>query len=274
MATSYNVLRTDFLLRTIEAIKARKLRVFIDPGHGGYDGGANGSVTKESTVVLAVGLLLEKLLIAQGYEVKMSRRTDVFVSLGARAVVANQWGADAFISLHANSATNRTATGFETFIFNNIYSASAKQRAQKLQNHIHDAIAKEIGLRDRGKKAANFQVLRDTAMTSVLLEYGFISNKDLDEKVLVNDTIKMATLTLRGINSFYGYATEYEGGAVAVKPEPNNPKPGVAYEAAGGNHEANWRWATDNKIVNGLNPHGTVTRAQAVTMIKRAMDLK
>lgn len=82
------------------------------------DPGAIGTKSKEAENVLKVALALEKKLIAKGYKVRLSRRTDTYLSLTQRAQLANAWGAHIFISLHDNSAVNKTATGFETFIFN------------------------------------------------------------------------------------------------------------------------------------------------------------
>lgn len=176
-----------------------KKKIFIDPGHGGTDPGAIGLISNEATNVLKVALALEKKLIAAGYEVKLSRRTDTYVSLSQRAKMAGDWGADIFISLHNNSAVNKAATGFETFIFNGSVSA----RSISLQTHLHASIIGAIGLSDRGKKRANFAVLRETAMPAALIEYGFISNVK-DEKIIALEIEKQAQLTFEGINKFYG----------------------------------------------------------------------
>lgn len=177
----------------------KKLKIFLDPGHGGHDPGAIGSKSKEAENVLKVALVLEKKLKAQGHEVKLSRRTDTYLTLTQRANLANAWGADVFMSLHDNSAVNKTATGFETFIFNGDVSADTI----KLQQHVHKSIANGIGLRDRGMKRANFAVIRLTNMPAVLIEYGFISNLN-DEKVIAFEIEKQAQLTFEGINKYLG----------------------------------------------------------------------
>lgn len=190
---------------------SKKLKIFFDPGHGGHDPGAIGSKSKEAENVLKVALTLEKKLITLGYEVRLSRRTDTYLSLTQRAHLANAWGADIFISLHDNSAVSKTATGFETFIFNGNVSANTI----KLQQQLHKSIAKGIGLRDRGMKRANFAVLRETAMPALLIEYGFISNLN-DEKIISYEIEKQARLTFEGINSYLG---------VTIKPV--NPAPNI-----------------------------------------------
>lgn len=190
-------------------------KIFIDPGHGAHDPGAVGSKSKEKDNVLKVAKKIKKDLEALGHTVKLSRSTDVFLSLSERARQANAWGADVFISLHNNAAT-ASATGFETFVFNGNISAKTRE----LQKSIHDEIMKEIGIRDRGKKRANFAVLRLSNMPAVLIEYAFISNKT-DEKILINEVNKLARLTANGVSRFFG-------GKVDSKPlassKPSNSK--------------------------------------------------
>ena len=190
------------------------MKIFIDPGHGGHDPGAVGTKSKEAENVLKVALALEKKLKRKGYEVKLSRRTDTYLTLKQRADLANAWGADLFISVHDNSAVNKTATGFETFIFNGNVSG----KTIKLQQHVHNTIAKGIGLRDRGLKRANFAVLRLTSIPALLIEYGFISNIG-DEKIIAFEIERQAQLTFEGINNFFGVTT------ITPKPPTENTNP-------------------------------------------------
>lgn len=184
-------------------------KIMIDPGHGGNDPGAVGSRSKEKNNVLKVGKKLKTLLEKYGHTVKMTRSTDVFISLSQRANMANSWGADYFISLHNNAASS-SATGFETFVYN----GGVSQKTKQFQNAVHDAIAKSIGIRDRGKKRANFAVLRQTKMPAVLIEYAFISNPN-DEKILINEVDKLAELTCDGIIDAIGGT---------IKAKPSKPK--------------------------------------------------
>lgn len=186
-------------------------KVFIDPGHGAHDPGAVGKRSQEKDNVLKVGLRLKQLLEAAGHTVKMSRSTDVFLSLGERAQLANAWGADYFVSLHNNAAT-AAATGFETFS----YSGSSQKSTNAFQSSIHKAIASSIGIVDRGRKRANFAVLRLTHMPAVLVEYAFISNYS-DENILINEVEKMAQLTAQGIINYAGGKKDV---AAAEKPKP------------------------------------------------------
>jgi len=77
--------------------------IVIDPGHGGKDSGALGAKAQEKDIVLTVGRLLKKELEKDGFNVKMTRDKDVFIELGQRANLANQWDGDLFISLHCNA---------------------------------------------------------------------------------------------------------------------------------------------------------------------------
>lgn len=77
--------------------------IVIDPGHGGKDTGAQGKKSNEKDIVLAIGKLLKKELEKEGFNVKMTRDKDVFIELGQRANLANQWDGDLFISLHCNA---------------------------------------------------------------------------------------------------------------------------------------------------------------------------
>ncbi|MCM3756522.1 N-acetylmuramoyl-L-alanine amidase [Sporosarcina aquimarina] len=192
-------------------------KFFIDPGHGGHDSGASGKFSKEKDNVLKVGMRLKSLLETYGHTVKMSRSTDVFVSLSGRAKMANDWGADYFISLHNNSATTN-ASGFETFIQDSAVSVATS----KLQATIHNAIASKIGVRDRGMKRKNLAVLRESNMPSVLIEYAFVSYPE-DENILINKVEQLAQWTAQGIIAFAG------GGKPATTPpvpEPSLPQLG------------------------------------------------
>lgn len=178
-------------------------KIFIDPGHGGKDPGAVGSSSREAQNVLAIALEMKAQLEKYGHQVKLSRSSDKFLELGERASLANAWGADIFVSLHDNSAVDKTATGFETFVMK---GSSSTSKSVKLQKNIHKAILKEIALRDRGMKSANFAVLRLTKMPAVLIEYGFISNPTKDEPI-IKKYKKLATLTVKGINDYYNIET-------------------------------------------------------------------
>lgn len=88
--------------------------IVIDPGHGGKDPGAIGLITNEKSIVLAVSKLLEKELVAMGFNVKLTRSTDKFIQLSERPQIANKWNGDLFISIHCNAIDGNNARKSKT----------------------------------------------------------------------------------------------------------------------------------------------------------------
>lgn len=107
--------------------------VVIDPGHGGAKPGALGSRSQEKDITLAVAKKFGKLIHDNYPDVKViyTRTTDVDISLGERARIANRNKADLFISIHANSHPTSTPTGVETFVMGLSKSASNLEVAKK-----------------------------------------------------------------------------------------------------------------------------------------------
>lgn len=148
-------------------------RVCIDPGHGGHDPGAVGGGVKEKDIALSVAKQIGAYLEVWGYAVMLTREDDTFVSLSGRAVKANSWGADLFISVHCNSAGDESANGMEVYVHTTRSAASTRAA-----NAIYDRLLPASGLRGRGVKAKDLAVLRETKMPAVLVELGFVSNPD------------------------------------------------------------------------------------------------
>ncbi len=97
--------------------KTGQKTIVIDPGHGGKDPGAMDNGVKEKDVNLAVGLELQKVLTARGYNVVMTRATDIYLKLQERTDIANNVKADLFVSIHVNALpTRKSMTGFEIYI--------------------------------------------------------------------------------------------------------------------------------------------------------------
>lgn len=151
------------------------VKIFIDPAHGGHDPGATANGLREKDISLNIALKMKSLLSGyEGVQVKLSRETDKFVSLSQRTKMANEWGADYFVSIHVNAGGG---TGFESFIYNGKYSG--KQETHRKRSIIHAEVMKQLaGVRDRGMKEANFHVLRETKMAAILTENLFIDHKD------------------------------------------------------------------------------------------------
>lgn len=216
-----------------------RLKVAIDPGHGGEDDGAKGTKgLKEKDVVLELALTLGGLLQEAGFDVVLTRESDVFIPVWDRARIANEAGADLFISLHLNAARARAAKGSEVFFLNlrasdadaaevaerenggaelpptpdNVVASILDDMAQKafLQDSEKLAVILQTqlnrlgGIRERGVKQAPFAVLRSAAMPAALVETGFISNTR--EEAKLKDPafqLKIAESIAQGIRRFF-----------------------------------------------------------------------
>ncbi len=194
------------------------MRVVIDPGHAGRNidpGAVNGATgLQEADVALSVSRLVEKYLLAVGYEVKLTRteweqaETD---NLSYRTNLANDWGADIFISIHCNSAANQCAEGFE------VWTSPGNTLGDKLATCIYGQIAAEfpdrIGRTDYADgdpdKESHFYVLIHTDAPACMVEMAFISNDE--EAALLADAAwqdRYARVIARGVTD---YAVTLEG---------------------------------------------------------------
>lgn len=151
-----------------------KLKLYLDPGHGGDDPGAVGNGLKEKDITLDIAKRIRNILINnyRNIEIKMSRTGDTTKSLTERTNEAKRWKADYYVSIHCN-AVNGNASGYEDYIHSGLNHTS---ETAKYRDMLHKEITKVNGLRNRGKKKANFHVLRETNMSAFLSENGFISN--------------------------------------------------------------------------------------------------
>ncbi len=149
------------------------MRIVIDPGHGGSDPGAEGNGLVEKVKALEYALELGKCLQKLGFTVDYTRTTDVYVSLADRAIRANNFGADIFVSWHFN-CFNGIAKGIEVFSIGYVGTGA------KLAYAVVAEMAAATGAVNRGAKIANFQVLRDTNMPAILIEGGFLDSSDAD----------------------------------------------------------------------------------------------
>lgn len=157
-------------------------RIYIDAGHGGSDPGAVGYNIKEKDITLKIAKLVKSYLDNNytGYAVKMSRTTDTTLSLAQRVIDANNWKADYFLSIHINAGGG---TGYEDYIYNGKVSSKTVSN----RNTLHKAVVNRMGnVANRGKKKANFYVLRMTSMPSCLTENLFIDTK-ADAEMLKSD---------------------------------------------------------------------------------------
>lgn len=151
----------------------------IDPGHGGSDSGAVGFGYREKDIALKISLILRKKLQDRGFKVVMSRDSDYRLSenlsadLSARANIFNQANCHAVLSIHLNSA-QQPAWGMET------YTWDGNTTANRFGDTLHQAIlnAKLYGT-NRGRKYANYAILRETDAVAALVETAFINSDDV-----------------------------------------------------------------------------------------------
>lgn len=173
--------------------------IVVDPGHGDHDPGATANNVREKDINLDIGLRLRDKLEKAGATVIMTRDKDVFLELSERVAIANNNNADAFISIHNNAAV-ATANGTETY-WNRTYASS---ESKKLAEEIQRELIKRLKTRDRGVKEGNFYVIRNTRMTSVLVEVGFVTNPE-EAKKLADPAFReeAAEAIFQGIKNFY-----------------------------------------------------------------------
>jgi N-acetylmuramoyl-L-alanine amidase len=181
-------------------------KLYIDAGHGGKDSGAAGNGIYEKNIVLAITKKTEAYLKAnfKNIEIMLSRSGDTYPTLAERTNQANAWGADAYISIHINSSAETKARGFETFVHPDT-DASTVSFQNVMHQEIWNQIAGVSGVNDRGKKRANFHVLRETNMKAILTECFFISNA-ADAALLKSDEFldKLAVGHAQGVERFFG----------------------------------------------------------------------
>ncbi len=215
-------------------------RIVVDPGHGGHDPGAIGSSgLQEKDVVLAIGLKLRELLRDElGLDVVMTRSTDVFIPLEERTAIANKVNADLFVSVHANAAANRNASGIETYYLNLAKTEKSAQLAAKengtslekvsvlqailfdlmanyklndsahLAEEIQKSLHKKVkghyaDVKNLGVKQGPFYVLVGATMPSILVETAFLSNAQEEARMKKQSYLDMnAEGIMEGVRSY------------------------------------------------------------------------
>lgn len=249
--------------------KEKPFTVVIDPGHGGTDPGAVGRIAKEKDINLKISKLLAGMIEDEYPEVKIifTRKTDVQVQLAKRAQIANDAGADLFISIHSNASKNRSARGCETFTLGAGSSAEAKAAAMyenevilsennfeeiykgfdprssesyiifelmrgqdmemsaELAQLVQKGMVKNSKLGNRGVASAGFLVLHKTVMPKILIEVGFISNRE-EEKFIASAAgqKKLAKGIFDGFSEYYKLYGKPKSGNNGKKAAQGNSK--------------------------------------------------
>lgn len=163
---------------TIRQIGDPRPLVVVDAGHGGKDPGAMYYGYSEKDFVLPMALETGRLLEAAGCRVIYSRGDDTYISLEGRADLANESGADLFVSIHANAYPQNTGVnGVETYCY------KLGGQAEILAEYVQDAILDVTGANDRDVRTANYYVLKNTDMPAILVETGYMTNEAECEKL-------------------------------------------------------------------------------------------
>lgn len=230
--------------------------VVLDPGHGGPEKGAGSSYGNEKDFTLDVALRLRPLLQAKGYNVVMTRERDELVPLPERARIANATRESVFVSIHFNATdANPSATGFEIYSltprgapstqdnfllerFLNMQAGSPVDAPSLvLSTSVYHAMLGHMPEFDRGVKRARFAVLRLTNIPAILVEGGFVTERQESRLIARPEwRSKLAQAISVGIDNYRGlaerrqrpmlladYRRQFEG--VLVARDPTAPPP-------------------------------------------------
>ncbi len=169
------------------------LTVVIDPGHGGYDGGARArdSGVWEKELTLQISLAVEEALLERGAQVVLTRTRDECLAeegsgkarkradLQKRLDIAEHSGADVFLSIHLNEYRDRTESGPQVF-----YQRGA-DAGRLLAGTLQEALVSTLApAKVRAANAGDYYVLRSTSLPAALVECGFLSNPEEEKKLL------------------------------------------------------------------------------------------
>ena len=194
--------------------------IFLDPGHGGKDPGAQYLGLKEKDLNLQVSQQLKTKLESLGYKVIMSRSTDIFVDfVTERSKMSNETNADMFISIHFNATGHGLDSGedgIQTYMYQptgNIPSVINKKwhdnptrlkYSYKLGSYIHQSVLATTQAKDAGLLAKSFAVLRETNKPAVLLELGYMDDSKESQKIRTKEyQQKLVDGITQGIQQYY-----------------------------------------------------------------------
>lgn len=210
--------------------------VIIDPGHGGQDSGAIAGVVLEKNLTLDVAQRLKRLLHNQGLGTLLTRDGDEYVSLRERARAANRQRDSIFISIHFDYAQT-AATGVETYyagdqvvprtllaswlpFLQRTPSESTILESQSLAVFVEDALAVRTQAVKRGTRAEQFYVIANVRHPAILVEGGFLTNKDDIAKLTKPEYRQQLAVAISdGINRYRAVLRERQPTIVAGAPE-------------------------------------------------------
>jgi N-acetylmuramoyl-L-alanine amidase len=169
--------------------------VVIDPGHGGQDSGTTKNGLVEKDLTLDVAHRLERQLQARGLVAMLTRADDSYVSLQDRAAIANSQADTVFVSIHFDEAGRTAATGIETYyaahpislpetvaswlpFLQRTSSEPPNVESQSLATFIQESLVVHTQAANRGTRPEQFFVIANVRHPAVLVEGGFLTNKD------------------------------------------------------------------------------------------------
>lgn len=173
--------------------------IVIDPGHGGKDHGTTGPGDHmEKTSTFSTALIVKQKLEQSGAHVVMTRTSDRFIPLSERTHISNSDNADAYISIHYNSESTGTSKGIMSFYYQ-------QQKDKQLAKSVQSSVIKETGLTNRGVHFGNLFVLRNNNQPCMLIELGFLSNKQEEKKVITKSYQEKAAEGIAdGLKEYFG----------------------------------------------------------------------
>ncbi len=222
----------------------QKKIIVLDPGHGGHDPGAIGySGVYEKNITLAMSKELKALLDKTGkYKVYLTRSTDKFIPLRDRIKIARKYNADLFMSIHADSAKNRSAKGLSVYTLSetasdkeaaalaerenkadvisgldlgqhskevsdvliNLAQRETMNRSSEFAGFMVQEMKKKVKLVSNTHRFAGFAVLKGPDIPAVLLEIGYLSNRQ-EEKQLQQKSYrkKLGEATVKAIDRYF-----------------------------------------------------------------------
>jgi len=174
-------------------------KIMIDPGHGGHDPGTTGvSGREEREVNLNIALKLYEVLREDTrFDVRLTRSDDTFVELEDRSAMANEWQADALLSLHGNSFTDGTVSGTETYY--------EHENGRTLAEAVHGAVVEAMGFEDRGVRENRLKVLSLSEVPAALVEVGYLTNGQQEAVLTGEEGAQRAALAIAdGLKRYFG----------------------------------------------------------------------
>lgn len=168
-------------------------KIIIDAGHGGTNPGATHEGRRESDDALRLALAVGEILAEDGFDVVYTRTDDTTQSVGEKAAIANESGADLFISIHRNAAArDNLYNGVQTLIYGP--GGLREEIAENIVDELEDVGFQNLGVDIR----PDLVVLNRTQMPAVLVEAGFIDS-DKDNQIFDSQFQEMAEAIAAGI---------------------------------------------------------------------------